>query len=158
MITQLRLQTSWDALNEAGYANNIVDSKLQHLPFLLLRSGLPVTELLWSLPGTHNRLMFLGLLISDISIFRGASGTSATVTQDIPAVLRAFKPKLVACLVTLGSICSQPRLTQDGEQGSGVHFVQTGSSDARVDSSVTQGYIHYPQHTIGHSVPEIWMT
>lgn len=46
MITQLRLQTSREALNAAGYANNIVYSKPQHLQFLLLRSGLPVTELL----------------------------------------------------------------------------------------------------------------
>lgn len=46
MITQLRLQISCEALNAAGYANNIADSKPQHLQFLLLCSGLPVTELL----------------------------------------------------------------------------------------------------------------
>ena len=43
-------------------------------------STVPVTELLWSLPGTQDRLTFLGLFSSVIITVFGASGTSATQT------------------------------------------------------------------------------
>lgn len=47
---------------------------------------LPVTELLWSLPGSQTRMMFLGSLTSSIAKFAGASGTSAN--QNSRATVR----------------------------------------------------------------------
>lgn len=98
--------------------------------------------------------MFLGLLISDISNFMGASGTSAAHMEHNSW---EFKPSLGPVSWRWVLYHVQTRLTQYGEEGGGVLLVQTSSGDARVESVVTQVYIHDPQHTTVHHVPEIVM-
>lgn len=102
--------------------------------------------------------MFLGLLISDIFNFSGASGTSASQhTQTHQLFLDGSKLTTVIFHDAGFYIIRNPCLTQYGEEGGGVLLIQTGSSDASVEPSITQVCIHDPQNTSVHDVPEIVM-